>query len=190
MCNKRMDTLWICLVQGGEGNHVDALESKHFYLFQLSTIGQVFLCLMLEQFSQNTLNEFVTLSGASTTSIWNSSITHVIAATDEHGACSRTLKVLMAILCGKWILRVDCKYLRPHHAIIFLDVMNKSFQILLIIHPSLSGLKACMEAGHPVTEEPYEITHDIHGSFDGPRNGRLRASQKVYTFLSLSLLFY
>ncbi|XP_074580426.1 BRCA1-associated RING domain protein 1-like [Curcuma longa] len=104
------------------------------------------------------VNEFVTLSGASTTSVWNSGITHVVAATDEHGACSRTLKVLMAILGGKWVLRVD-------------------------------WLKACMEAGYPVAEEPYEITHDIHGSFDGPRNGRLRVSQKAPTLFS-SLSFY
>ena len=36
-------------------------------------------------------------------------MTHVLAATDANGACSRTLKVLMAILNGKWVLKMDCK---------------------------------------------------------------------------------
>lgn len=36
-------------------------------------------------------------------------MTHVIANTDERGACARTLKVLMAILAGKWVLNVNCK---------------------------------------------------------------------------------
>lgn len=43
-----------------------------------------------------------------------------------------------------------------------------------------------MKAGHPVPEEPYEISHDIHGAFDGPRNGRIRAMQKVPLFLQLA----
>lgn len=46
-----------------------------------------------------------------------------------------------------------------------------------------------MEAGYPVAEEPYEITHDIHGSFDGPRNGRLRVSQKVHISCSVITFF-
>lgn len=40
---------------------------------------------------------------------WNPSVTHVIASTDEKGACTRTLKVLMGILNGKWIVKADCK---------------------------------------------------------------------------------
>lgn len=36
-------------------------------------------------------------------------MTHVIANTDARGACARTLKVLMAILAGKWVLNVNCK---------------------------------------------------------------------------------
>lgn len=42
-----------------------------------------------------------------------------------------------------------------------------------------AGIKACMEANHPVDEEPYEINLDNHGFRDGPRTGRLRASEKV-----------
>jgi len=45
--------------------------------------------------------------GATVTKFWTSNVTHVIAATDAHGACSRTLKVLMAILNGRWVLKMD-----------------------------------------------------------------------------------
>lgn len=38
---------------------------------------------------------------------WASNVTHVIAATDSDGACTRTLKYLMAILNGKWVLTID-----------------------------------------------------------------------------------
>lgn len=40
---------------------------------------------------------------------WKPNITHVIVATDEEGASTRTLKVLMAILNGRWVLKIDCK---------------------------------------------------------------------------------
>ncbi|XP_057798173.1 BRCA1-associated RING domain protein 1 [Salvia miltiorrhiza] len=46
-------------------------------------------------------------SGATVYKFWNPNVTHVIAATDSNGACSRTLKVLMAILNGKWVLSMD-----------------------------------------------------------------------------------
>ncbi|XP_034690309.1 BRCA1-associated RING domain protein 1 [Vitis riparia] len=38
---------------------------------------------------------------------WNPNVTHVITATDVNGACCRTIKVLMAILHGGWILKID-----------------------------------------------------------------------------------
>ncbi|CAO2840484.1 unnamed protein product [Amaranthus hypochondriacus] len=53
------------------------------------------------------LVKFANLCGASVTKSWNPNVTHVIAATDANGACSRTLKVLMAILNGRWILKPD-----------------------------------------------------------------------------------
>ncbi|KAJ8552995.1 hypothetical protein K7X08_020388 [Anisodus acutangulus] len=53
------------------------------------------------------LVKFASMCGATVCKSWNPSVTHVIAATDEKGACTRTLKVLMAILSGKWILRID-----------------------------------------------------------------------------------
>ncbi|MCD7449076.1 hypothetical protein HAX54_049189 [Datura stramonium] len=53
------------------------------------------------------LVKFASMCGATVCKSWNPSVTHVIAATDEKGACTRTLKVLMAILGGKWILTID-----------------------------------------------------------------------------------
>ncbi|CAL5193833.1 unnamed protein product [Lathyrus oleraceus] len=53
------------------------------------------------------LINFASKVGATVTKCWTSNVTHVIAATDANGACSRTMKVLRAILNGQWILKVD-----------------------------------------------------------------------------------
>lgn len=53
--------------------------------------------------------KFARICGATLLKSWDPNVTHVIAATDSNGACSRTLKVLMAILNGRWILTMDCK---------------------------------------------------------------------------------
>ncbi|KAK9071734.1 hypothetical protein SSX86_008163 [Deinandra increscens subsp. villosa] len=91
-----------------------------------------------------TLVDFARSNGALVSKYWQDNVTHVIAATDSKGACTRTLKVLMAILNGKWIVTIE-------------------------------WLKACVEAGHVVKEEPYEIRLDTHGCSGGPAAGRLRA---------------
>ncbi|XVE77960.1 hypothetical protein DITRI_Ditri13aG0106100 [Diplodiscus trichospermus] len=90
------------------------------------------------------LVKFARNIGVIVSKFWMPDVTHVIASTDEKGACTRTLKVLMAISNGKWVLKMD-------------------------------WIKACMEAMHPVNEEPYEISLDNHGCCDGPKTGRLRA---------------
>lgn len=94
------------------------------------------------------LGEFRSMSGVIVSRDWNPNITHVIAATDVNGACIRTLKVLMAILNGKWVLKID-------------------------------WIKACIKAGRPLDEEPYEVCLDNHGCIDGPKIGRLRALQNA-----------
>ncbi|KAJ3706392.1 hypothetical protein LUZ61_010097 [Rhynchospora tenuis] len=105
------------------------------------------------------LEEFGNITGVEVTNNWKSNVTHVISSTDEQGGCGRSLKVLMAILGGKWIVNVN-------------------------------WLKACVEAGHPVPEEPFEISHDVYGAFDGPKTGRLRALQKApKLFAELSFYF-
>ncbi|KAA3466674.1 protein BREAST CANCER SUSCEPTIBILITY 1-like protein [Gossypium australe] len=50
--------------------------------------------------------EFEKLAGVTVLKRWDSNITHIIASTDENGACKRTLKILMGILEGKWILNI------------------------------------------------------------------------------------
>ncbi|XP_043703850.1 BRCA1-associated RING domain protein 1-like [Telopea speciosissima] len=56
---------------------------------------------------KNLLTKFAKLTGATISKVWKPNVTHVIAATDEMGACSRTIKVLMAILHGRWVLKID-----------------------------------------------------------------------------------
>lgn len=74
------------------------------------------------------LVKFANVCGATVCKSWNPSVTHVIAATDEKGACTRTLKVLMAILGGKWILTIDCKL-----SVLFCLAWFSSFFVCLIL---------------------------------------------------------
>lgn len=62
-----------------------------------------------EQITQGTVSEFAKIAGVSISTSWSPTVTHVIASTDQSGACKRTLKFLMAILNGKWIVSIDCK---------------------------------------------------------------------------------
>ncbi|XP_020692326.1 BRCA1-associated RING domain protein 1 isoform X1 [Dendrobium catenatum] len=52
------------------------------------------------------LEKFARLSGVLVTYQWKQNVTHVIAATNEDGACIRTMKYLMAILNGRWVLNM------------------------------------------------------------------------------------
>ena len=108
----------------------------------------------------------------------NPSVTHVIASTNEKGACTRTLKVLMGILNGKWIINADCKL---DCSLLFTITNNKS----LYFHGSTgnvsTGMKASLEASQPVDEEQYEIHIDTQGCQDGPKTARLRAASNVST---------
>lgn len=53
------------------------------------------------------LVKFADMCGATVCKFWKPNVTHVVATTDVKGACTRTMKVLMAILSGKWILTMD-----------------------------------------------------------------------------------
>ncbi|KAI7731157.1 hypothetical protein M8C21_006565 [Ambrosia artemisiifolia] len=55
-----------------------------------------------------TMVDFARANGALVSKYWKDNVTHVIAATDANGACTRTLKVLMAILNGKWVVTMEC----------------------------------------------------------------------------------
>ncbi|OVA11844.1 BRCT domain [Macleaya cordata] len=107
---------------------------------------------------KNLLSKFARISGVTVSKNWKPNVTHVIASTDEMGACSRTLKFLMAILNGTWVLKID-------------------------------WIKACMDAMALVSEEPYELSTDIHGCQDGPKNGRLKVMEKTPKLFS-DLNFY
>ncbi|KAF8408807.1 hypothetical protein HHK36_004876 [Tetracentron sinense] len=67
----------------------------------------VFCCSALTIAEKETVSEFVRLAGVTVSKTWNSNVTHVIASTDENGACRRTFKFLIGILEGKWILKID-----------------------------------------------------------------------------------
>nr|XP_011460685.1 PREDICTED: protein BREAST CANCER SUSCEPTIBILITY 1 homolog isoform X3 [Fragaria vesca subsp. vesca] len=64
----------------------------------------VLCCSTLTSAEREYVAEFERLSGLTVLKKWDSTITHVIAPIDKNGACRRTLKVLMGILEGKWIL--------------------------------------------------------------------------------------
>ncbi|XP_063950090.1 BRCA1-associated RING domain protein 1 [Daucus carota subsp. sativus] len=53
------------------------------------------------------LVKFARCCGATVTRFWRPDVTHVITATDANSSCTRTLKVLMAILYGQWIISMD-----------------------------------------------------------------------------------
>ncbi|KAI4324592.1 hypothetical protein MLD38_030066 [Melastoma candidum] len=53
------------------------------------------------------LVKFASSIGATVSKSWSPNVTHVIASTDEKGACTRTYKVLMAILHGRWVLNLN-----------------------------------------------------------------------------------
>ncbi|KAJ3696143.1 hypothetical protein LUZ60_001520 [Juncus effusus] len=64
-------------------------------------------CSALSLEEKELVSEFSKLTGAQISKCWSPNITHVIASTNEKGACKRTLKYLMAILNGKWIITLD-----------------------------------------------------------------------------------
>ncbi|CAN8295721.1 unnamed protein product [Cochlearia groenlandica] len=61
----------------------------------------------LSQSDKRLMDRLAIKLNATISRYWNPSVTHVIASTDEKGACTRTLKVLMGILNGKWIINAD-----------------------------------------------------------------------------------
>ncbi|KAJ0980471.1 hypothetical protein J5N97_008726 [Dioscorea zingiberensis] len=67
----------------------------------------VLCCSALTNEEKETVSKFTRLAGVSVSKSWTSTVTHVIASTDENKACRRTLKFLMGIIYGKWILTID-----------------------------------------------------------------------------------
>ncbi|XP_076937095.1 protein BREAST CANCER SUSCEPTIBILITY 1 homolog [Bidens hawaiensis] len=67
----------------------------------------VLCCSALTNNEKETVEKFEKLSGVTVLKKWDSRVTHVIASADENGTCRRTLKYLMGIIEGKWILNVE-----------------------------------------------------------------------------------
>lgn len=67
----------------------------------------VLCCSALSGLETDIVSEFERVTKVTVLKKWDASVTHVIASTNENGACKRTLKVLMGILEGKWILNVE-----------------------------------------------------------------------------------
>ncbi|XP_068657389.1 protein BREAST CANCER SUSCEPTIBILITY 1 homolog [Aristolochia californica] len=67
----------------------------------------VLCCSSLNAEEKDSVSKLIKLAGLSLAKTWNPAVTHVIASTDENGACKRTLKFLMGILDGKWVLKTD-----------------------------------------------------------------------------------
>ncbi|CAK9277059.1 unnamed protein product [Sphagnum jensenii] len=97
--------------QGLMGSHAGGLNPSHPSHMQKWPPGPAckwVLCgSALDSREKERLAEFSVLTGASLVKVWSSNVTHVIAGTDEQGAARRTLKYLMAILEGKWIVQAD-----------------------------------------------------------------------------------
>ncbi|TYJ30654.1 hypothetical protein E1A91_A06G145200v1 [Gossypium mustelinum] len=60
-------------------------------------------------YMQFLLVKFAKMISVTVSKFWRPDVTHVIASTDENGACTWTLKVLMAILNGKRVLKLNCQ---------------------------------------------------------------------------------
>ncbi|XLT38271.1 hypothetical protein HN873_069563 [Arachis hypogaea] len=91
----------------------------------------VLCCSALSIQERDIVSEFQRVTKVTVLKKWDSSVTHVIASTDENKACKRTLKVLMGILEGKWILNIEwikacMKEMKP--------VDEESYEINLDIH--------------------------------------------------------
>lgn len=80
------------------------LYRYNILLTGLAKRSNTFLILGLQEI----VSEFERISKVKLLKKWDSCVTHIIASTDENGACKRTIKYLMGILEGKWILNVNC----------------------------------------------------------------------------------
>ena len=70
---------------------------------------------------------------------------HVIAETDAQGACTRTLKVLMAILNGRWILKIDCKLIpMALTLLVAIDCVDHCCSSLALLSTRLNKLVSCL----------------------------------------------
>lgn len=103
--------------------------------------------------------KFASMFGATVTKFWKPNVTHVIAATDAQGACTRTLKVLMAILNGRWILNIDCKLIpMALTLLVAIDCVDHFCSFLALLSTRLNKLVSCLHFSFvlaPLKEQGY-----------------------------------
>ncbi|CAN6826064.1 hypothetical protein HID58_056874 [Brassica napus] len=90
--------------QVSEKSDISELQRKPFHGLPKK---MVLCCSGLTDEANSVILEFAELSGVTVSRKWEPRVTHVIASTNENGACKRTLKFMMGILEGKWILSID-----------------------------------------------------------------------------------
>ncbi|KOM53557.1 hypothetical protein LR48_Vigan09g221600 [Vigna angularis] len=95
--------------QGRDGkNHGPSLDTISQTRADHRSYKKIVLCCSaLSVQEKDIVSKFESVSKVTILKNWDSSVTHVIASTDENGACRRTLKVLLGILEGKWIVKVE-----------------------------------------------------------------------------------
>lgn len=103
--------------------------------------------------------KFASMFNATVTKFWKPNVTHVIAATDAQGACTRTLKVLMAILNGRWILNIDCKLIpMALTLLVAIDCVDHFCSSLALLSTRLNKLVSCLHFSFvlaPLKEQGY-----------------------------------
>jgi hypothetical protein len=109
--SKWMGDMRICPLWPRQGSSwLFDYTSTYYYIFTWYNCFDDDVVLLSLETSQEVLGQFQAQTGITVTNNWTPNVTHVVANTDEKGACGRTLKVLLAILAGKWVLNVNCKY--------------------------------------------------------------------------------
>ncbi|KAG5590649.1 hypothetical protein H5410_041163 [Solanum commersonii] len=98
----------------------------------------VLCCSSLTADEKELVSTLKRLSGVTVVKNWDLSVTHVIASTDEKGACRRTLKYLMGVLAGKWIMSIDW-IIASLEATEFID--EQQYEIKIDTHGIVDGPK-------------------------------------------------
>ncbi|PIA30117.1 hypothetical protein AQUCO_05700083v1 [Aquilegia coerulea] len=105
-------------------------------LWKVPSHKWVLCCSGLTNAEKDVVSEFTKMTGVSISKTYGPNVTHIIASTDENGACRRTLKFLMAILEGRWILKIDwikacMKAMKP--------VAEEDYEISIDVHGIRNG---------------------------------------------------
>ncbi|KAL5716339.1 hypothetical protein ACHQM5_018050 [Ranunculus cassubicifolius] len=93
--------------QGPKADEVTHQSAIVKSLWKGSSNKWVLCCSGLANTEKEIVSEFTKLAGLTLSTTYAPNVTHIIASTDENGACRRTLKFLLGILEGKWILKID-----------------------------------------------------------------------------------